>query len=363
MSANPVGYYSAYLTPESARLSQDEIARRWELDGYVAIPPRLEHIAADESRTNRVAFIQPDVNHFGTDRVTTEYQGLRELDDILTKHIVMTDFRGKRATSAERNLALQARDIQGNLTFIGEPELQEAARGMGLAWKAWLDADPKRQLCVITEMSRVPRYRGQMKSDWHILDRVLQTFSPDDLQRYSGRIVNNLDHIVVNVNDCLGVMVEDWVVTGDAMRSQYKALMMTSPNFQRLAANGRVEAHVIAASADDIAGGLPLSADDPSKGSLRVRAYYRAHQAANTSAIISGAHSTVNYRFSEHVHQMVEPGCRKRGMPALAHVRPNYRHGIRTVEVDIRGLRRRTPDEISRHKAAKVGGTAVRNLR
>lgn len=354
--------------PEAVQpLSDIEVASRFETQGVVKSAPRLADQLADDARQGRFNFLKPSDSYKPTKRnhlknvldpvkpegAETEQDGLRELQGFLTQYLDRRSTKVGRSplmTSKKTELADKARDMLDNLTFLGEKEYSEAAKGIGLLWKQYLDEEPGRKLCVLTEANRLNRYSGTRKSDDYVREQVLQTFTDEELAKYSGRLVGNLDDLGdFDPAHTRVVMLDDWAISGRQMREGYERLMKRA-DFRSLASAGNAEINVLAASEDRIMNGLRIMPNDPNGGSIKVRAYYRSHVAptahAAHSSYITGLHSPVNFGFMEVCRDIAKDS---RGFyhkpPKLARIYPDYRDTQTVMEITGSTLRRLTPSE------------------
>lgn len=328
--------------PVSAR----EVAHRFETEGVVKQAPRFSDQILDDSRTAPFCYVKPksttyklltpkhDTGRPKVDGSITEINGLRELHSFLTGFLsykgdrVRMD-RGSKSKSVMQQLVEQSRDMLENLTFIGESELDEAVQGIGAYWKAYLDEDPERKICVMATVNSLSRYRGLKKSDSFIRDRILDTFTDEELEHYSGRIVGGLSGMAgVPRDKGRIILLDDWSISGRQMRETYERLSK-HPRFRAFAQAGGVEVNQLVASADRIQNGLPLDPTDESRGSLRMRAYFQAHFAKTAFAAhrsyVTGLHSPVNYGFGDACKDISKKSRgRFRSAPRLARILPNY---------------------------------------
>lgn len=312
-------------------------ATRIERGGYADIAPSFAEQLADESRKTKFTYnnLPAHVDPAGwEEKETTEIEGLRDLDNFLQSFIDATkqsdgsfEFPGE---------AEQAMSMLERLTFVGEKEYVAAARGLGAVWKAYLDGDPDRKLCVITAISNSKKYPGKQKSDQYLRQRIMDTFSEDDLERYSGRIVDNLDVIQdESPENVRVVLLDDWAISGRQISRVYNELAGDLV-YQKFL--GSVEVNLLAAPQERLANGLE-DPDDADRPPIPVKAYYKSAYApqARTSknSHISGIHSTVNFGFGTPINSMVKR-LNKLGveaqLPALASIVSPYKKGKQSKE-------------------------------
>lgn len=289
---------------EDAR-SQDalsEVAFLFEQQGYVREAPTFASQLEDTSR------IAP-FNHYEDGKrrpkivgPNTEHEGLVELNSFLQLFESITLQHEDSPSPQTDQLREQARSIRENLTFIGDKELSEAAHGLGVAWKSYLDGDPARKICVLTEVSKLPQFqkRSTQKSDVFLRDKIMATFSKEELAEYGPRISFSLDEMDAEPRNAKVIMLDDWTISGSQMRSAYGQLLSNDKARKYIEA-GCLEINVVAASQGRIEGGLEVDPYDESRGVIRVRSYFKAHHAdvAQTSGQthITGLHCAVNYGF------------------------------------------------------------------
>lgn len=315
---------------EEYEQERQQAAQRMERGGYAEIAPSFKDQIEDESRTTPFTYnnLPPHVATDGRqEKVTTEIQGLRDLDEFLDLFLATTD--RPNGTYLFEQEAKQAQSLIDNLTFIGEREYQTAADGLVTMWKAYLDADPSRKICIITGASNSQKYLGTRKSDAHLKAHMLRRFSDQELEEYAGRIVDSPEAIQADSHDKVRViLLDDWTISGSQMHRAYSELIR-NPRFRKFA--NSVEVNLLAASKDRIYNGI-ADPDDPHKKHLPVRAYYMAHPVSKSiakyGAHIAGLHSTVNFDFGDTIEKIVkrmESIGIPRSLPALASIVRAYR--------------------------------------
>lgn len=341
------------LHSANEQLTEQQIVDDWEQHHAVKQPPRFAEQAMDTSRQSPFRYAPSAMAERGVGSIAMEQEALLEVREVLTNYI------GRNANQ-ETGLVGKAVDILQNLTFIGEKEYQEAATGIGTAWKAYLDEYPDSQLCVITEINQLERFDGKRKSDEHLKQQILETFTDEELERYSGRIVDQLQHLTVDAEHGKIVMLDDWTISGKQMVDSYQRLLR-DPVFLRFAARDRVEINLIAASADRIRNGLPVPIGEGEKiEHLPVFAYYQAHYAATAQEVgfsyITGLHSSVNYGFGRTCEKLTPRSAWNAGHPMLANVVRDYRTGVATVDIQQDRLQRLPEEVVARNKAIVLAG-------
>lgn len=339
---------------ETLRQHDTQAALAMERDGVVREAPALTDIVDDFSRTNEFsheAGTRAAYNRHTNrrDRETmTEHEGLVGLNDFLETAALELE-------TARPDLAAEAREIQTNLAFIGEHELQEAMTGVGDFWKQYLDEDPKRTICVPTDVFTTSAGEYMRKSDSYLLERVLKTFSDEDRDRLAGRFTTSLESIESEPEDTKVVMLEDWIISGRQMNARMVTLSNQEPaKFDEY--KDSFEANLVFAGAGLVEQGFSynLPAAPPEyteKHTLPLRAYF-----SNESGRVTGTHSSVDYRFEEEIGHMVESMIKERegrgedasdvDMPPLTNIVRDYRYERPKVVIDKKG-----------HITDRVGGS------
>lgn len=284
-----------------------EAAERMELRGFAKLAPRFVNQVADDSRTDAFTYglhFLPEellVNNHGQ---MTEAQGLKELYGFLTRYL--KDTRDHTGAYRYPEVAAQAQSMLDNLTFIGEKEYTEAVHGLAQYWKMYLDADANRQVCVLARVSDSAKYPGVLKSDVYLRDRILQTFTDEELKRYSGRIVGEFDDVSAEPEKTKIVFIDDWSISGTQLRRVHEELSRDR-RFLRYVGAGSVEANLLVGSQEQLQKGIPLKDGIVSKRSLKVRAYFQSHHAAPAmnpnKGHVTGLHSSVNFDFEGPINR------------------------------------------------------------
>jgi len=285
-----------------------EAAANIESRGFAETAPSFESQLDDDSRTKPFIYnhLPPHIEMDGwEEKAMTEIDGLRDLDSFL--HFFLAVTKQYDGSYAYPNDAQQAQSILDNLTFIGEKEYEEAARGLAALWKNYLDGDPNRKLCVLAKVSNSEKYPRKRKSDDYLRERVLDTFSDEDIQKYTGRIVTDLEHIQGEAPaDVRVVLLDDWTISGRQLSRVYKAIAEDPVDEQF---RDSVEVNLIVASPGRLKKGL-RDPDDPFREPVKVRAYYRSHPAekaiTENKGHVSGLHSTVNFDFGDTIERLVK---------------------------------------------------------
>lgn len=348
-------------TPQPEEVVNDvDIAERMEAYAPVKYLPRLREQIEDKSRTALFAYeVRDKRNRVKRKGTMTEHEGLSELGDFLTQvdglsSVPEAEFDGrypdirKEVTRREKKRLIRrlgtrkdlkdsnlddlevntteadirrkiieearekfdsAKGILENLSYIGDKEFREAVHGLGIMWKAYLDEDSSRKLCLLTGVGELERYQGTRKSDDYLREKILESFSDEELAKYSGRIVANVKDLdQAQPENVRVVMLDDWTVSGNQMRDTYSKYM-ENPVFRKYAQAGSVEINLLVASQDRFENGLRIDSADDLAGSIPVRAYYLSHDAHGTAiseheSHVSGIYSSVNYDFRNECYQM-----------------------------------------------------------
>lgn len=277
---------------------------------------------------------------YGRGRVQAEYNALQELWQFLeqiTKHPMV-------GSSTQR----EAEHMMERLTFIGQPEYDRAVSAIAGQWKGWMEEGE--QVCVITghiapgdadywdSRTQAP----EVKSDEYTLERVLWHFSDEELSRYvkSGLLLFDPRHLDMRqpAAERRVVLLDDWIISGRQMRRVYNTVTSRAPWLA-----GELFMQCIAASPRYIREGLGVGNDgrfyetfgvEGGSVSLPIRPYFAAHPSSGGyygHAIITGAHSSVDYGFQERIDRwgLVRSSAANSDDIALAQVeRPYRREGV-----------------------------------
>ncbi len=334
--------------------------------GYAKIAPRFDLQVTDEKRTNTFEYVDsedtknPDPEDI---KQMTEAEGLQQLYGFLADFY--NDSRYARGVDKFTELSARSHSMLENLSFIGEKEFQEAAYGLAAYWKNYLDEDEKHQICVMAPVSHSARYADLRKSDEYFRDRILQTFTDEELEKYSGRIVGVPEDLTAEPEDTKVILLDDWAISGRELRTAFDEQHTQSDAFYAYAAGRTVEINLLIASEGRLDNGLKLNPthDDPDLPSrLPVRSYYRSRYSPESQqehkSHVSGTHSSVNYDFDKDIN---------RGFPhaidrfnrfnrlsrlkecasriALANIIPRYRSSESEIEITADQLRRTTQEK------------------
>lgn len=312
-------------------LSDKDVIDRMEVDHVVKHAPRLTDQLNDPTRNNIIYSVHnPDGS--------TESAALGDLHDYLQS---VPQFSNKPEINE------LAKDIDQNITFIGEKEYTEAVNGISTYWKHLLTSNPDQQIFIPT--GRIARAQDQgygltpaTKSDDYLLDRMLATFTDDELAAYKGKLITEEADINVDRAENLKVVfLDDWTISGDQLSGAAESFMDDYPNFA-----SSVEIQLITANSKKIASGLvgiDFGKDAYSKRpSLPVRAYFLAHDSAvagtASGSRITGAHSSVDFDFEQdlsrirHSIKQTAPADKVPHIPYLHGIKRPYRtHGNKLV--------------------------------
>ena len=299
ISEDVPGYQSA-INLETASKAVELL----ETQNFVAEAPKFADQLADESRTNQFTYVKSGLAKWNDDptpyenQVTlTEHDGLVQLAEFL-------DTAAAELPYSPKPLIDRAKGIRENLTFIGSKEYQQAAAGLAELWKAHLDSDPALQLCVPTKISE---RGGKRKSDVHLFENILSTFSDEELEQYSSRILTDMKDISETPDHTKIILLDDWSISGMQARDAYSD-MREDPKFSEY--RNSLEVNLLVSSQDRLENGLRTEIHDQSSFAIPVKAYFKAHDAAATSvkehnAHVTGIHSSVDFDFEQTIGDMV----------------------------------------------------------
>jgi hypothetical protein len=282
-----------------------------ETQGFVKQTPNLSEQLADESRANEFTYkAGQDAlwNHDpgrGDRQKLTEHQGLTGLTGFLDR---FSDEVASSADAEDQSLRGMASSIRENLTFIGQKEYDEAAKGVADYWKHYLLQDPKRMLAVIPRSQREGRGR---KSDSYFLETVLDNFNEQERKQFAGRIVNDIRKLNSEPGDTKVILPDDWSISGEQMNARIIELSLQAPEAYEKYKDS-MEANLIVADKHKLDEGIQYyeqSTDSDLKPAryLPTKAYFQAHQPKEAIAPfhITGVNSSVDYLFEEQIGTMV----------------------------------------------------------
>lgn len=282
------------LTNEGPLASLEAVVDGMENRGFAKDAPRIKEQVKDTSRKNKITYIQAMYSKRGKDARPIELTNEVEEHDALGQLI---DFLQKVESKTEDEYYRGvARSMTENLTFIGEKEYKEAVLGIASMWKQYLNVDPNRQLCVITEISK---QAGQVKSDKFLLDSILAHFDDNELEFYKGRLLIDPSDLTADPEDARLVMLDDWIISGMQMRDAYDGIrnnVHIKPYLDSL------EINLIVTSDPRIENGLNVGrswTDEDIR--VPVKGYFKAHTASTSEkdheAHVTGFHSSVDFDF------------------------------------------------------------------
>lgn len=294
--------------PENSATTAERayITERIEKQHFVKQAPYFNDIVHDDSRSNLFTYVAEALPLYNrnpssddTLKTVTEHEGLNQLHDFLS------DFLQSQIKAGDGDgvLAREAKGMLDNLTFIGEKEYAEGARGLASLWKSYLDEHPENQLCVPTKISK---QGGMRKSDIHLFENIMNSFSDEELDHYGGRIVTDIDQITQRPSRTRIVLLDDWTISGSQMRNAYSAVK-ADKGFRRYA--DRIEINLLVASENRLRDGLSVENWSTDGDYIPVKAYYKAHDASATSghehkAHVTGTHSSVDFDFEVEIDSM-----------------------------------------------------------
>jgi len=372
-------YSSIMVAGGEASHADSEVVTDWESQHFVKEAPRFEDQLKDWTRTTlfqaasngQKSYKQVNADPAISIERSTEIEGLRQLNGFLTGFIKYKEQWHEPGKEPSPTVA-KAMDMLENMTFIGEQEFREAASAIGLTWKAYLDADPARKLCVWTITDNLGETDYQ-KSGGYLRNKILETFSDQDLERYSGRLVSEPEDLDADPDNAKIVLLDDWVLSGRQMRTAFGKLSHESGTFYRFFKAGSVEMNLITASRDRIENGLLIDPAKDDGDTIPVKAYFMAHHAETAhpahNSYISGMHSVANYGFAEscriiagrfpegEVHDDGTP-MNRRKVPAIVRLVPDYRYDVPSVEITKHELRRLSREELEQKRVARLAELA-----
>lgn len=281
-----------------------------ETVNYVREAPRLVDQVSDSSRENFLRYEKSNGGLLKREPNLAEVKELTEHEALGQFELFLQNFIDTEKSDGGYQVELvdKAEGMLKSLTFIGEAELSEAAKGLGALWKNYLDGDSARQLCVLAQVSGSNHGAGVRKSDTFVRDRVLDTFTDEELKKYSGRLVTEMRHLKSEPHDTKVVMIDDWAISGSELRDGYATLELhCGRQFKKY--KNQVEINLITACKDKVENGLAIYPFRPEQGAIPVKAYYVAHDAPSASEDkgihVTGAHSSVDFEFENDIARMV----------------------------------------------------------
>lgn len=306
-------------------VSEVDVVVSFNEQGYVAEALDIAEQRADTSRTTPIVYVKSrahtgpaDLAKIGVDTHTmTVHDALQEYDGLLQTYLEMGI-----GDEGSRELA---NALRCQLTFIDSREYDQAAAGLGRLWKSYLDSDPDATISVPTAISDRNNVR---KSDTELRERILDTFTDEELEHYGGRILPKVEHSD-HWRDPKHriILLDDWTITGAQMEAAYDDITRTigyTPN---------VEANFITATERHLANGFNAATPGTNAILVPVRAFYKAHSAPETApegSHISGTHSSVDHNFGVPLEALTKQLRQDTNqefltIPALASIVRRYR--------------------------------------
>jgi hypothetical protein len=337
------------LTTQEAQDPQ-RLLEAVELQHFVRETPSFAEMAEDTSRTNEFTY-KPYTGR--QESVTmSEYQGLHELRTILADMI---------ADDAYDESVEDLKDIYNNLTFMGEKELTEASAGIATLWRSYLQENPKNMLCVTTLYLGGDDTKRVSKSGPHVLGRILNNFTDEELTAYKGRIIDTPDElpkIGADPDHTRIVLVDDSTMSGSQLSDMLRSINKPelAPYFRTSKPDNfgvsefftGVEINLFVAQPELVERGY-----DWRNGRLQdklarvpVKSYYKARPTDdnpdyNTSHT-TGIHSSVDFGFEENIREAkAKVVGRHSPMPPLTQIERTYRTSPPDVIIEDDGTLRR----------------------
>lgn len=319
-------------------LYNKETVARFEDRGFVSPAPQFRRQLTESDRTTPFRYEASPEALWNDDpyemhvRELTEHEGLVALNDFFDS-FVESAIESDDPSAA--SLIERARGMQERLTFIGEKEYQAAAQGIGDLWKSYLSDNPEASLCVLTSISDVHGEGSKRKSDAHMFEQIMDTFTDEELDAVGDRIIISLEE-AKDKRVSKVILLDDWIISGQQMRKVVKKLR-GSGYPQSLIQN--IEINLVAGSRDRLEKGLQIELSKDDKP-VPVKAYFRSHEASTSrtehKGHVTGVHSSVDFDFEEDIESMVKllkrinsakPGSPQAvEMPPLTNIERTYRY-------------------------------------
>lgn len=319
-----------------------EAAEKLRDQGFARNSDRISDQITDD-RDNTIQYAPSQRALWGSDPTDdepveelTERESIEGLVGFLEEFIQVAEAAGESGGDVVR-----ARDMLENITYIGEKEYAEAVQVFAEYWKSYLDEDPKRQLCVLTDIGRFSN-SSKVKSDKYFFNRILEQFSDEELDTYGDRIVTELGDVTADLEDLKIVLLDDWTISGSQLRNVYRAISGSSKYSKYIQ---QLEINLIAASPDRVENGLEVfelwtEEDGPEPDNIPVKAYIKAHKAKTSrrsDSIITGSHSSVDFDFESTLETMIKEHTfnteTKTIMPPSSNIIRSYRYA-ELAEID-----------------------------
>ncbi len=290
------------LTGSETLVDVELMVSRMESRGFAKEAPRVEDQAQDQTRRNKITHVTAPYPKMGKEAFGQEAVEEVTEHEALNRLLLFLDTVASESEYDSRREA--ARTLAENLTFIGEKEYQEATAAIANMWKRYLDSDPKKQLCILTEISKSAK---KVKSDMFLLDSILAHFDDAELKKYQGRLLNDPEELTAQPEDARVVLLDDWVISGSQMREAYNDITSNSRMRPYLKS---IEINLIVTSDPRIENGLVVSgAWSDEDIHVPVKGYFKAHESSISAnehkAHVTGFHSSVDFDFeSSFITQM-----------------------------------------------------------
>lgn len=308
-----------FVVPDHARVIPPETVRRkidaFECDGFVEIPPTIRELRAtsffDEPiRTNTFSYIANETKAHKTDAKIEDHHRIGVATEGAALEMLIEFLESVDANrTLDREQRDLARDLLDHLAFIGETELLEATEVFALDWQEYLEADPANQICVIAQMSN-----QETKSDTFVFETVLSFFTEQELVKYRGRIVTDVEKITSQPDHVRIILIDDWTITRSSLEAEYKKVGPKIPDTHK----SSVEIHLIAADPDLIEKGFKFYEDkyanyDPDAANpygdpdqvIPVKAYFKVRKPTKKNILVTGTHSAADMSFETPIADML----------------------------------------------------------
>jgi hypothetical protein len=327
-------------------LTDAQVVRRFEQQGWVAEAPHLADQMTETDRNNSFRYISSSVWEAGMSDVATgemtEHEGLVALDTFLAESV---EKLAKRDNG--ENLASRAASLRRDLNFMGEKEFGTGVRWLKSLWKSYLDADANLQLCIPAAASL---YAKGTKSDKYLIEQILAQFSDEERKLYEGRIITNVQDIKRPPEHTKIIVADDYVISGEQMTAGLadRSAGVTSlvpfflNNFEGYRES--VEVNLLAVTPERLKDGLKVlfGGQGGSEVTIPIKACYRARTTERKSVgdrhliPLTSVHSSADYGFGLLIRDMVAKrkwgGEHNLKMPALTNIVRDY-HGHQSEQI------------------------------
>lgn len=296
------GAYSLDVLGWETKIPDEEIYERLNLNHCVKRAPTLPEIVEDTSRTNPITYI-PSRHILGAkvDQKGLPASRCTEHEALTEYYRTVNDYRIRTYDSRYGN-DKSTKSLTDNLVFIGEKELEEAAKGISIYWKEWLDDDVDRQLLIL---GGAETSDGRNKSSIYILDRIMQFFTDSEMQKYKNRLITRDGDVKDSSPEALkAVLVDDWIISGIQMQKVAGDFLRRHPHREDC-----LEVNLLCASQKSLSLGLGSIFGRSAGGvaqmdiNLPVKAYYAAihGEELKEGVHITGSHSSVDFGFENEI--------------------------------------------------------------